>query len=114
MMAQQQGRQNVLDNYVTVAERIAAFYHTYPTGASTHRSSNTTTESGFILMRAEIYRSTDDAQPLRHGRTPSRCARESYVNKTSYIENARDQLRRAARSRCSASRSGAASPAARR
>ncbi len=33
-MAQQQGR-NVLDNYVTVAERVASFYQSYPTGRIT-------------------------------------------------------------------------------
>ena len=86
-MAQQQGRQNVLDNYVTVAERVAAFYQTYPHGRINTQIVQHDTESGFILMRAEIYRSTDDAQPSATGHA-FEVRSESYVNKTSYIENA--------------------------
>lgn len=86
-MAQQQGRQNVLDNYVTVAERVAAFYQTYPQGRINTQIVQHDTESGFILMRAEIYRSTDDASPSATGHA-FEVRSESYVNKTSYIENA--------------------------
>ena len=83
----QQGRQNVLDNYVTVAERVAAFYQTYPSGRINTQIVQHDTESGFILMRAEIYRSTDDASPSATGHA-FEVRSESYVNKTSYIENA--------------------------
>ena len=83
----QQGRQNVLDNYVTVAERVAAFYQTYPQGRINTQIVQHDTESGFILMRAEIYRSTDDASPSATGHA-FEVRSESYVNKTSYIENA--------------------------
>lgn len=83
----QQGRQNVLDNYVTVAERIAAFHQTYPSGRITTQILEHNEESGFVLMRAEIYRSTDDAQPAATGHA-FEVRSESYVNKTSYVENA--------------------------
>lgn len=85
-MAQQQGR-NVLDNYVTVAERVASFYQSYPAGRITTNIVEHDTQSGFILMRAEIYRSGDDAQPAATGHA-FEVRGESYVNKTSYIENA--------------------------
>lgn len=86
-MAGQQGRQNVLDNYVTVAERVAAFYQTYPSGRINTAIVQHDAESGFILMRAEVYRSSDDAQPSATGHA-FEVRSESYVNRTSYIENA--------------------------
>lgn len=86
-MAQQQGRGNVLDNYVTVAERVAAFHQTYPTGRICTAIVEHDTQSGFILMRTEIFRSSDDAQPAATGHA-FEVRGESYVNKTSYIENA--------------------------
>jgi hypothetical protein len=86
-MAGPQGRQNVLDNYVTVAERIAAFHQTYPSGRITTQILEHNEESGFILMRAEIYRSSDDAQPSATGHA-FEVRGDSYVNKTSYVENA--------------------------
>ena len=86
-MAVQQGRQNVLDSYVTVAERIAAFYQSYPTGRICTQILEHNEESGFILMRAEVFRSTDDAQPSATGHA-FEVRGDGYVNKTSYIENA--------------------------
>jgi hypothetical protein len=86
-MPMQQGRQNVLDSYVTVAERIAAFYQAFPTGRICTQIVEHDTESGFILMRAEIYRSTEDASPSATGHA-FEVRGDSYVNRTSYIENA--------------------------
>lgn len=86
-MALQQGRQNVLDSYVTVAERIAAFYQSFPTGRITTQIVEHDTESGFILMRAEVFRSTDDDGPSATGHA-FEVRGDSYVNRTSYIENA--------------------------
>lgn len=86
-MAVQQGRQNVLDSYVTVAERIAAFYQSYPTGRICTQILEHNEESGFILMRAEIFRSNDDANPSATGHA-FEVRGDGYVNKTSYIENA--------------------------
>lgn len=86
-MAIQQGRQNVLDSYVTVAERIAAFYQSYPTGRICTQIVEHDTETGFILMRAEVFRTTDDASPSATGHA-FEVRGDSYVNRTSYIENA--------------------------
>lgn len=86
-MAGQQGRQNVLDNYVTVAERIAAFHHSFPEGRICTQILEHDAQSGFILMRAEIYRSSDDASPSATGHA-FEVRGDSYVNRTSYIENA--------------------------
>ena len=86
-MAVQQGRQNVLDSYVTVAERIAAFYQSYPTGRICTQILEHNEESGFILMRAEVFRSNDDAQPSATGHA-FEVRGDGYVNRTSYIENA--------------------------
>ena len=86
-MAGQQGSRNVLDNYVTVAERIAAFYQTYPSGRICTHILEHNEETGFILIRAEVFRSTDDAQPSATGHA-FEVRGDSYVNKTSYIENA--------------------------
>lgn len=86
-MAIQQGRQNVLDSYVTVAERIAAFYQSFPTGRICTQIVEHDTQSGFILMRAEVFRSADDAGPSATGHA-FEVRGESHVNRTSYIENA--------------------------
>ena len=86
-MAIQQGRQNVLDSYVTVAERIAAFYQAFPTGRICTQIIEHDTQTGFVLMRAEVFRSTDDAGPSATGHA-FEVRGDSYVNRTSYIENA--------------------------
>ena len=75
------------DEYVTVAERIAAFYQSYPTGRICTQILEHNEESGFILMRAEVFRSTDDAQPSATGHA-FEVRGDGYVNRTSYIENA--------------------------
>lgn len=86
-MAIQQGRQNVLDSYVTVAERIAAFYQSFPTGRICTQIIEHDTQTGFVLMRAEVFRSSDDAGPSATGHA-FEVRGDSYVNRTSYIENA--------------------------
>ncbi len=58
------------ENYVPVSERIE------------HDR-----ESGFVLVRAEVYRLSDDALPAATGHA-FEVRSEGYVNKTSYIENA--------------------------
>lgn len=80
-------KQSALDSYVTVAERIASFYQAYPDGRICTAIVEHNLESGFILMRAEVYRGPDDAQPAATGHA-FEVRGESYVNKTSYIENA--------------------------
>lgn len=82
----QYNKQNALDNYVTVAERIASFYNAYPTGRILTTIVQHDQETGFILMRAEVYRNTDDTLPAATGHA-FEVRSESYVNKTSYVEN---------------------------
>lgn len=73
-------------DYVPVAERIEKFYQAYPTGRITTSILEHDRESGFVLIRAEVYRTTDDAQPAATGHA-FEVRGESYVNRTSYIEN---------------------------
>src|SRR5262245_59694755 len=84
-MSSQYGKQNVMDNYVTVAERIEKFYARYPEGRIITSILEHDAERGFILMRADVYRSPDDAQPAATGHAFE--YRDSgFVQKTSYIE----------------------------
>jgi hypothetical protein len=74
-------------DYITVAERIEKFYSKYPEGRICTQIMEHDAERGFILMRAEVYRNADDAQPAATGHA-FEVRSEGYVNKTSYIENA--------------------------
>lgn len=86
-MATQNNKQNSLDNYVTVAERVGSFYNSYPQGRILTSIVQHDADSGFILMRAEVFRAIDDAQPAATGHAYE-VRGESFVNKSSYIENA--------------------------
>ncbi len=77
---------DALADYVPVAERIEKFHHRYPEGRILTSIVEHDTESGFILMRAEVYRNADDAAPAATGHA-FEVRGESYVNKTSYVEN---------------------------
>jgi hypothetical protein len=84
----QQGpsRPNPIQDYVTVAERIERFYDRYPDGRIITHIVEHDLERGFILMRAEGYRSADDSMPVATGHA-FELRSEGYVNRTSYIEN---------------------------
>lgn len=75
------------DGYIPVAERVEKFYERFPGGRIVTQIVEHDPESGFILMRAEVFRTPDDAQPAATGHAYE-VRGESYVNKTSYIENA--------------------------
>jgi hypothetical protein len=75
------------EDYVPVAERLERFYERYPDGRITTSIVQHDLETGFVLMRAEVYRTPDDAQPAATGHA-FEVRGESYVNKTSYVENA--------------------------
>ena len=75
------------EDYVPVAERLERFYERYPDGRITTAIVQHDLDTGFVLMRAEVYRTPDDAQPAATGHA-FEVRGESYVNKTSYIENA--------------------------
>jgi hypothetical protein len=82
----QQNKANALDSYVTVAERIGQFYQAYPQGRITTQIIEHDADSGFILFRAEVFRGSDDAEASATGHA-FELRGESYVNKTSYVEN---------------------------
>ena len=73
-----------LENYVTVAERIAAFRTDFPTGSIITEVLEATEDR--VLVRAEVYRDSDDLRPSSTGHAEERRA-DGYVNKTSAIEN---------------------------
>lgn len=75
-----------LANYVPVNERLEQFYSDHSEGRVLTTVLEHSAVDGFILMRAEIYRSQDDALPAATGHAFENRS-EGYVNKTSYIEN---------------------------
>jgi hypothetical protein len=85
-MAQQQTqRGNPMQDYVTVAERIEKFYREHEQGRIITHILEHDSERGFILMRAEVYRTADDAQPAATGHAYE-YRDAGFVQKTSYIE----------------------------
>lgn len=85
MPQQAPSRGNPIQDYVTVAERIEKFYERYPEGRLITHIVEHDAERGFILMRAEVYRSPDDAMPSATGHAYE-LKSEGYVQRTSYIE----------------------------
>jgi hypothetical protein len=84
---QQQGRGgDRFENYVPVAERLEKFYEKYPEGRVTTSVERLDLDTGFVLMRAEIYRTPEDASPAATGHA-FEVRGDSYVNKTSFVEN---------------------------
>ena len=73
------------DNYVPVAERIEKFYERFPEGKILTQIVEHDRESGFVLIRAEIYRNPDDISPAATGHAYE-YKDSGYVQKTSYIE----------------------------
>lgn len=60
-------RPNRLEHYVPVAERLKAFYAAFPEGRINTVVLTDDRESGYCLVRAEVYRKADDAQPAATG-----------------------------------------------
>src|SRR5688500_7954770 len=79
-------RNDRFEDYVPVAERLESFYERFTAGRVITHIIEHDLQSGFVLMRAEGYRSPDDAQPAATGHA-FEVRGDSYVNKTSYIEN---------------------------
>lgn len=87
MTAPQQQRSNDrFENYVPVAERIEQFYEKFQTGRINTTILEHDRETGFVLIRAEVFRSPDDAMPAATGHAYE-VRSEGYVNKNSYVEN---------------------------
>src|SRR5207237_4541536 len=73
------------EDYVPVAERLEKFYERFPEGRVITHIIEHNMETGFVLMRAEVYRNADDAQPAATGHA-FEVRSEGYVQKTSYVE----------------------------
>jgi hypothetical protein len=84
-MAQNPPRNAALDNYVPVAERIEKFYDRYKDGRILTSIVDHDRETGFVLVRAEVYRTGDDATPAATGHAYE-YKDAGYVQRGSYIE----------------------------
>ncbi|MCA1592599.1 MAG: hypothetical protein LC754_08120 [Acidobacteria bacterium] len=73
------------DEYITVHERVEKFYAKYPDGRITTTIVEHDRESGFILIRAEIFRSPDDALPAATGHAYE-LRSSGHVQQGSYVE----------------------------
>lgn len=76
-----------LENYVPVNQRLAQFYTDSPEGRVVTSVIEHHRESGFVMVRAEIYKTADAAIPAATGHAFEERA-VGYVNATSYVENA--------------------------
>jgi hypothetical protein len=83
-MSRQSSRDR-FEDYVPVAERLEKFYERFPDGRVITHIIEHNMETGFVLMRAEVYRNADDAQPAATGHA-FEIRSEGYVQKTSYVE----------------------------
>lgn len=78
-------KEQMLQDYITVNERIIKFYELYPTGRII--TELVSWQDGVIIMKAYSYRHQDDALPASTGHTYEKEG-SSYINKTSALENA--------------------------
>lgn len=77
-------KNDALKDYVEVNVRIDKFYQKYPSGRIV--TSIQSHDNGVVIMKADVYRSTDEAVPSATGHAYEKEG-SSYINKTSYIEN---------------------------
>ncbi|HEX8178771.1 MAG TPA: hypothetical protein VF525_04425 [Pyrinomonadaceae bacterium] len=84
-MSRQSPSRDRFEDYVPVAERLEKFYERFPDGRVITHIIQHDLDTGFILMRAEVYRNADDAQPAATGHA-FEVRSEGYVQKTSYVE----------------------------
>jgi pyruvate/2-oxoglutarate dehydrogenase complex dihydrolipoamide acyltransferase (E2) component len=73
------------DEYITVSERIEKFYAKFPQGRIITTLIEHSAETGFILMRAEVYREPDDALPAATGHAYE-LRSAGHVQAGSYVE----------------------------
>jgi pyruvate/2-oxoglutarate dehydrogenase complex dihydrolipoamide acyltransferase (E2) component len=73
------------DEYITVHERIEKFYTKFPQGRIITTIIEHSAETGFILIRAEIYREPDDALPAATGHAYE-LRSAGHVQAGSYVE----------------------------
>ena len=84
-MSRQSPARDRFEDYVPVVERLEKFYERFPDGRIITHIIEHNMETGFVLMRAEVYRNADDAQPAATGHA-FEVRSEGFVQKTSYIE----------------------------
>jgi hypothetical protein len=73
------------DEYITVSERIEKFYAKFPQGRILTNIIEHSAETGFILIRAEVYREPDDALPAATGHAYE-LRSAGHVQAGSYVE----------------------------
>jgi hypothetical protein len=73
------------DEYITVHERIEKFYAKFPQGRIITTIVEHNEETGFILMRAEVYREPGDAPPAATGHAYE-LRSAGHVQAGSYVE----------------------------
>ncbi|PYS95562.1 MAG: hypothetical protein DMF65_14050 [Acidobacteria bacterium] len=73
------------DEYITVHERIEKFYARFPQGRIITAIIEHDSETGFILMRAEVYRDPEDALPAATGHAYE-LRSAGHVQQGSYVE----------------------------
>ena len=83
-MAQQQGKQNGLKDYVEVNVRVEKFHEKYPYGRI--HTEIVSWNDGVVVMKAEVYRDISDSFPSATGHAYEKEG-SSFINKTSALEN---------------------------
>src|SRR6185436_4945885 len=73
------------DEYITVHERIEKFYAKFPQGRILTTIVEHNEETGFILMRAEVYRAPEDTLPAATGHAYE-LRSAGHVQAGSYVE----------------------------
>lgn len=73
------------DAYIQVHERVEKFYLTYQLGRIITSILEHDVETGFVLMKAEVFRDVSDAYPAATGHA-SELRSSGHVQQTNYIE----------------------------
>ena len=73
------------DEYITVSERIEKFYAKFPQGRILTSVVEHNAETGFILIRAEVYRDAEDTLPAATGHAYE-LRSAGHVQAGSYVE----------------------------
>src|SRR5215217_5330842 len=73
------------DEYITVSERIEKFYAKFPQGRILTSIVEHDAETGFILIRAEVYRDPEDGLPAATGHAYE-LRSAGHVQAGSYVE----------------------------
>ena len=75
-----------LAKYIPVHARIGEFYEKYPEGRIVTEILRLNEETGFVCIKASVFRCPDDAEPAATGHA-FEIRGQGYVNTTSFIEN---------------------------